>query len=49
MTAEIGLYALVLAAVTALLQGTAPLIGAARRRLAWMELSSRWSRSRSGA
>ena len=39
MTAEIGLYALVLAAVTALLQGTAPMIGAARRRLAWMELA----------
>jgi cytochrome c-type biogenesis protein CcmF len=39
--AEIGLYALVLAAVTSLLQGTVPLIGAARRRLAWMGFADR--------
>ena len=37
MIAELGLYALILAALTALLQGTVPLIGAAKRRLAWME------------
>jgi cytochrome c-type biogenesis protein CcmF len=41
MIAEIGLYALVLAAVTSLLQGTVPLIGAARQRLAWMEFADR--------
>ncbi|HEX6101705.1 MAG TPA: cytochrome c biogenesis protein CcsA, partial [Alphaproteobacteria bacterium] len=41
MIAEIGLYALVLAAVTSLLQGTVPLIGASRRRLAWMALADR--------
>ena len=36
MIAELGLYALILAALVSLLQGTVPLIGAARRRLAWM-------------
>ncbi len=41
MIAELGLYALVLAAVTSLLQGTVPLIGAARRRFAWMEFADR--------
>ena len=41
MIAEIGLYALVLAAVTSLLQGTVPLIGASRRRLAWMAFADR--------
>jgi cytochrome c-type biogenesis protein CcmF len=36
MIAELGLYALILAALVSLLQGTVPLIGAARRRIAWM-------------
>jgi cytochrome c-type biogenesis protein CcmF len=36
MIAELGLYALIMAALVSLLQGTVPLIGAARRRLAWM-------------
>src|SRR4029079_4555313 len=36
MIAELGLYALILAGLVSLLQGTVPLIGAARRRLAWM-------------
>ena len=40
MIAEIGLYALVLAALTSLLQGTVPMIGAARRR-ARRELTAR--------
>ena len=41
MTAELGLYALILAGVTALLQGTVPLIGAARGQRGWMDFAER--------
>lgn len=40
MIPEIGHYALVLALLLAILQGTLPLAGAARRRVAWMEAGS---------
>ncbi|MFQ5953640.1 MAG: heme lyase CcmF/NrfE family subunit, partial [Kiloniellales bacterium] len=39
MIAEIGHFALVLALLMALVQATLPLIGAARRDLAWMEVA----------
>src|SRR4029079_14704342 len=41
MIAELGLYALILAASVSLREGTVPLIGAARRRLAWMVFADR--------
>ena len=37
MTAELGQYCLLLALLTALFQGTLPLIGAARGQTLWME------------
>ena len=39
MIAEIGHFALVLALCLAVVQGSVPLIGAARGNLAWMEVS----------
>ncbi len=41
MIAELGLYSLILAALTALMQGSVPLIGAAKRRRVWMEFADR--------
>jgi cytochrome c-type biogenesis protein CcmF len=41
MIAELGHFALILALLLALLQGTVPLLGAARRDLGWMALSRR--------
>jgi len=40
MTVELGHFALALALVVALVQGSLPMLGAARRRLDWMEVAS---------